>query len=154
MAGFSRLPSVVTLATYSKSAHYDPTKDDLDACAHGEFDLGGSMTFAIPFGGSAQDAIDYVEFTVPTSLENGFVYKVECEMVTQNATTTVTPRLYNVTGATTTWTGSAATSTARGTFQLSSTLTIAAGSRYRLQFTKNNDTYEAFGIGRIRRTAA
>jgi hypothetical protein len=52
------------------------------------------------------------------------------------------------------WTGSAGTSAAWGTYQVSGALTIAAGKKYRLQFTKSDDVYEAFGIGLIRRTVA
>jgi hypothetical protein len=76
------------------------------------------------------------------------------EVKTENAATTVTPRLYNVTDASVNWTGSAGTSTAWGTYQVSSALTIAAGKKYRLQFTKSDDVYESWGIGVIRRTAA
>lgn len=150
---FSRLPSVVSLAQYTKAEHYDPTKDDLDACAHTVFALGGSRSFAIPIGGGAQDAIDYMEFQVPTSTELGFTYKVECEIKTEDAGTTVTPRLYNITDSAITWTGSAGTSTAWGTYQTSSALTIAAGKRYRLQATKSDDVVDGWVIGRIVRTA-
>lgn len=139
---------VLTLARYNK------LKDSIIADAHAVFPLGGSRTFAIPSGGSAQDAIDYLEFEVPTSDSGGAVFKVVCEIKTGNAATTVTPRLYNVTDAAVTWTGSAGTSTAWGTYQVSSALTIAAGKKYRLQFTKSDDVYDSWGIGVIRRTAA
>jgi hypothetical protein len=139
---------ILTLARYNK------LKDSIIANAHAVFPLGGSRTFALPVGGSAQDAIDYIEFEVPTSDSGGHTYKVVCEIKTENAATTVTPRLYNVTDASVNWTGSAGTTTAWGTYQVSSALTIAAGKKYRLQFTKSSDTHEAWGIGQIRRTAA
>jgi hypothetical protein len=141
---FSILPTVISGDTYEKTAHYDPTRASFIACAHAVFPLGGSRTFVITAGGGAQDATDYIEF----------VYKVVVEVKTENAATTVTPRLYNVTDASVNWTGSAGTSTAWGTYQVSSALTIAAGKKYRLQFTKSDDVYESWGTGHIRRTAA
>jgi hypothetical protein len=138
------------------ATHWTQLKDSIRADANTHFQLGGSKTSAIPFGGSAQDAIDSIEVVIPSSTETGFGYKVVCQVITQNATTTVTPSLYNVTDSTTTWTGSAGTQTSwgSGAEQISSNLTLAAGKRYKLQFTKNNDTYEAWGIGHIRRLYA
>jgi hypothetical protein len=140
---------ILTLARYNK------IKDSVIANAHAVFPLGGSRVMVLPVvGATAQDAVDYIEFEVPTSDSGGHVYKVVCEIKTENAATTVTPRLYNVTDASVNWTGSAGTSTAWGTYQVSSSLTIAAGKKYRLQFTKSDDLYESWGIGVIRRTAA
>jgi hypothetical protein len=139
---------ILTLARYNK------LKDSIIANAHAVFPLGGSRAFALPAGGGAQDAVDYIEFEVPTSDSGGHTYKVVCEIKTENAATTVTPRLYNVTDSSVNWTGSAGTSTAWGTYQVSSALTIAAGKKYRLQFTKSDDVYESWGAGHIRRTAA
>ena len=153
MPGYDDITALTTGQVVTQ-AIWTEVRDCARADAHGDYFLGGSRTVAIPFGGSAQDAIDYVEFEVPTSTEGGFTYVVVVEILTQNASTTVTPRLYNVTDSTVTWTGSAGTSTSWGTYQVSSTLTIAAAKKYRLQFTKNNDTYEAWGIGRVRRTYA
>jgi hypothetical protein len=147
-------PATLVTADVMTLARYNKLKDSIIANAHAVFPLGGSRTFALPVGGGAQDAVDYVEFEVPTSASGGHVFKVVCEVKTENAATTVTPRLYNVTDAAVTWTGSACTSTAWGTYQVSSTLTIAAGKKYRLQFTKSDDVYEAWGTGHIRRTAA
>lgn len=138
------------------ATHTDSIRNSLRADAHGQFDLGGSKVFAIPFGGGAQDAVDSIEFVAPSTTETGFGYKVVCQVITQNASTTVTPSLYNVTDSTTTWTGSAGTQTAWGSAaeQISSNLTLAAGKRYKLQFTKSNDTYEGWGIGFVRRLYA
>jgi hypothetical protein len=139
---------VLTLARYNK------LKDSIIANSHATFDLGGSRVVAIPVGGGVQDAPEYAELMVPTSTYGGYVYKVECEIRTEDAATTVTPRLYNITDAAVAWTGSAGTSTAWGTYQLSSSVTIAAGKRYRLQATKSDDAVEAWVIGRIVRTHA
>jgi hypothetical protein len=138
------------------ATHVDEIRNSLRADAHGEFDLGGSKVVAIPFGGGAQDAVEGEEFVVPTTTEGGFTYKVVVQCITQNASTTVTPRLYNVTDSTVAWTGSAGTATAFGSAaeQVSSAVTLAAGKRYALQFTKSNDTYECWGYGKLRRTYA
>lgn len=153
MAGYDDPTTLINGDTIT-ATHWTEVKDSIRADAHSQISLGGSRNVAIPFGGSAQDAISYIEFEVPTTTEGGFTYKVVCEILTQNASTTVTPRLYNVTDSTVTWTGSAGTSTSWGTYQVSSALTIAAGKKYRLQFTKSDDVYEAWGLGVIRRTYA
>jgi hypothetical protein len=147
-------PATLVTTDIFTLARYDKLKDSIIANAHAVFPLGGSRTFVLPVGGGAQDAVDYIEFEVPTSASGGHTFKVVCEVKTENAATTVTPRLYNVTDAAVTWTGSAGTSTAWGTYQVSSALTIAAGKKYRLQFTKSDDVYESWGTGHIRRTAA
>jgi hypothetical protein len=148
-------PATLVTTDILTLARYDKLKDSIIANAHAVFPLGGSRTFVLPVvGATAQDAVDYIEFEVPTSASGGHVFKVVCEVKTENAATTVTPRLYNVTDATVTWNGSAGNSTAWGTYQISSALTIAAGKKYRLQFTKSDDVYEAWGAGHIRRTAA
>jgi hypothetical protein len=147
-------PATLVTTDILTLARYDKLKDSIIANAHAVFPLGGSRTFVLPVGGGAQDAVDYIEFEVPTSASGGHTFKVVCEVKTENAATTVTPRLYNVTDAAVTWTGSAGTSTAWGTYQVSSALTIAAGKKYRLQFTKSDDVYESWGTGHIRRTAA
>jgi hypothetical protein len=148
------IPATLVSGDILTLARYNKLKDSIIANAHAVFPLGGSRTFVITAGGGAQDAVDYIEFEVPTSDSGGHTYKVVCEIKTENAATTVTPRLYNVTDASVNWTGSAGTSTAWGTYQVSSALTIAAGKKYRLQFTKSDDVYEAWGTGHLRRTAA
>jgi hypothetical protein len=147
-------PDIVVSLDILTLANYNKIRDSIIADAHAVFPLGGSRTFAIPTGGGAQDAIDYIEFDVPTAESGGATYKVSVEVKTENAATTITPRLYNVTDAAVTWTGAAGTSTAWGTYQVSSALTIAAGKKYRLQFTKSDDVYEGWGIGVVRRTYA
>jgi hypothetical protein len=139
---------VLTLARYNK------LKDSIIADAHDRSALGGSRVIPILPGGGALDAPEYQDFYLPTSSDGGFTFKVEVEVLTENVATTVTPSLYNITDSSTTWTGSAGTSTAWGTYQQSTALTLAAGKRYRLQATKSNDTYDAWIIGRIVRTAA
>lgn len=150
---YSTPDALITLATFTL-ANYNKIRDSLIACAHGVFELGGSQTMVIPTGGGAQDAPEYREFIVPTSASLGFVYRVEVEIRTEDAATTVTPRLYNVTDAGVTWTGSAGVSTAWGTYQTSGALTIGAGKLYRLQATKSDDAVDAWVIGRIVRSAS
>jgi hypothetical protein len=151
---YSTPNSLVTLDVLTL-ANYNKIRDSIIADAHAVFELGGSRAIAIPFGATTnQDAPEYIEFQVPTSSQGGFVYKVEVEVKTENAGTTVTPRLQNITDATTTWTGSAGTATAWGTYQTSGSLTIASGKRYRLQASKSNDAVDGWIIGRIVRTHA
>lgn len=153
---FSILPTVVSLVdTYKKAEHYDPTRDSLIACAHAVFELGGSGVFPIAAGAVVTTVPEYRDLLlVPTSAQLGFVWRVELEVRTDDAGTTVTPELYNVTDASVAWTGSAANETAWGTVHTSGAITIASGKRYRLRATKNNDAVEAWIKGRIVRTAS
>ncbi len=147
------IPDVLGTGVIFTLVSYTKLRDSIIANAHATFQLGGSREMSVSAGGGARDAVSYIEFEVPTSASGGHVYKVVVEVKTENAGTTITPSLYNITDSATTWTGSAGSSTSWAQ-QVSGSLTVAAGKKYRLRFTKSNDTYEAFGIGYIRRTAS
>lgn len=149
-------PDSLSTTQVITTANYNKIRDSIIADCFLVFPLGGSRTAAIPNGGGAKDAEAALDFQLPDSASSGGVWKVVVEVVTEDVATTVTPRLYNVTDSTATWTGSAGTSTSWGTAaeQVSSTLTIATGKRYRLQFTKSDDAVAAYGLGYLRRTAS
>lgn len=144
--------SLVTLDTVTL-ARYNKIRDSIIADSHAVFPLGGSRSIAIPTGGGYQDAPDYIEFEVPTTSYTGFVYNVIVEIRTENASTTVTPKLRNVTDSTDAVVGSAGTSTAWGTYQTLS-FTVAAGKKYRLMASKSDDAVQAWVIGHVRRKHA
>jgi hypothetical protein len=138
---------VVTLARYNQ------IRDSIIADSHAVFPLGGSRSIAIPTGGGYQDAPEYIEFEVPSTTYGGYVYKCVVEVKTENAATTVTPKLRNVTDGTDAVVGTAGTSTSWGTYQ-TLTFTVAAAKKYRLQASKSDDVYQAWITGHIRRTHA
>ncbi len=139
--------NVLTLARYNK------LRDSIIANSHAVFPLGGSRAIAIPTGGGYQDAPPYIEFEVPTTDYTGYVYKAVIEVRTENAATTVTPKIRNITAGSDAVIGSAGTATAWGTYQ-TLTFTVTAGNKYRLMAQKSDDAVQGFVIGVVRRTHA
>jgi hypothetical protein len=152
MAGWS-LPDALTTGQVMTQTNYnDKIVASIVADSHAVFPLGGSRSQAIPTGATTyQDAPEYIEFEVPTTSYTGFVYKAIVEMKTENAATTVTPKIRNITDSTDAVVGSAATSTTWGTYQ-TLTFTVTAGKKYRLMASKSDDVYQAWIIGTVRRT--
>lgn len=144
--------SLITGDTLTAS-RYNKLRDSIIADSHAIFPLGGSRSSAIPTGGGYQDAPEYIEFEVPTTSYTGFVYHVIVEVKTENASTTVTPKLRNVTDSTDAVVGSAGTSTSWGTYQTLS-FTAAAGKKYRLMASKSDDAFQGWIIGHVRRKHA
>lgn len=130
---------------------YQKLRNAILACAFSSHPLGGSRSISIA-GVGYQDAIDYLEFTMPDAPSSGGVYAAIVDLICENVATTITPRIYNVTDAAAAVTGSAHASTSWGKQTLS--FTPVAGKTYRLQFVKSDDVYSAWGIGVIRRTDA
>jgi hypothetical protein len=116
--------------------------------------IGGSETEAIRTGATTyQRAPNYLPFSIPNTNYTGHVYKLVAEVWTENAATTVTPKLRNFTDSTDAVVGSAGTATARGTLQ-TLTFTLAAGKVYHLMASKSDDLYQAWIMGWIQRTHA
>lgn len=153
MAGFDTPTALVTGNTVTEAV-YNEIRDSIIANSFAVYPLGGSRTIAIAGGATTyQDAPDYVEFEVPTTTYTGYVYKALVEVKTENAATTVTPKIRNVSDGSDAVVGSAGTSTSWGTYQ-TLTFTVTAGKKYRLMFSKSDDLYAAWGIGVVRRTHA
>ena len=146
-------PDNLTSTDRFHATPYGKLRNSIIAESHADFQLGGSRSNAIPTGGGYKDAHDYIEFELPNVVYGGFVYKVMVEIKTENAATTVTPKLRNITDSTDAVVGSAGTSTAWGTYQ-SLPFRPGAGKKYRLMFSKSYDAVQAWGIGYIRRTHA
>lgn len=149
-------PDSLSTTQVITTANYNKIRDSIIADCFLVFPLGGSRSLSIPNGGGYMDAEAALDFQLPDSASSGGVWRVVVEVVTENVSTTVTPRLYNVTDASATWTGSAGTATAWGTSaeQISTSLTIATGKRYRLQASKSDDAVGAWMVGYLRRTAS
>ena len=154
MAGWSTPDALVTGNAITQTNYNDKIVASIVADSHAVFPLGGSRTIAIPNGATTyQDAPDYIEFEVPTTSYTGFVYKAIVEVKTENASTTVTPKVRNVSDGVDAVVGSAGTSTSWGTYQ-TLTFTVSAGKKYRLMASKSDDLYQAWIIGVVRRTHA
>jgi hypothetical protein len=158
MAGWST-PSPLVSGNTVTTAVYNQLRDSIIADSHSEFPLGGSDVIALANGGGYLYAPHWVPLEVSSTNYTGYVYKVIVEAWTENAATTITPRLWNITDSTAAVTGSASTATARVSggalaAQQTLTFTLAAGKVYALQAQKSDDVYQCWIIGRVRRTHA
>jgi hypothetical protein len=121
-------------------------KNDI-ALAEKQIFLGGSRHVGVE-GTGVQDAIGYLNVLLNGTRLEGLTVRARVEVMTENAGTSVTPRIYDVTAASTLVTGSASTSTTWEEQVLTMTLPLAS-RQYRLQLTKNNSTYRVYGIAMI-----
>ena len=144
-------PTTLTSADQFASEEYIKVRNAIVACAFSTYPLGGSRSIGLA-GTGYQDAIDYLDFTMPDSASTGGVYKAVIDLLCENAATTVTPKIRNITDSSDTVIGSAHASTSWGSQSL--TFTPASGKTYRLQLVKSDDVYAAYGIGVVRRTDA
>lgn len=111
--------------------------------------LGGSLIASLTKSASVQDAVDADEVEFDGTDISGLTAEVEVMCYTENAATSVTPQLYNVTDATVAGTGSASTNTSptRQTFPV----TLASGNKvYRLRATNSNTTHFTYVKGSVR----
>jgi len=115
--------------------------------------MGGSRQVSLPRVASAQDAIDWrdIEITA-TNILTGFTVQARAEVRTLNAAVSITPRVQNVTDATTAGTGVSCTATNAdysGTNQKQTiAVTLTTGTKkYRLQGTPGATTDDTFLIG-------
>jgi hypothetical protein len=150
---FSTPETLITADTLTL-ARYNKLRDSIIANAFGMIDMGGSRTAALSTGGGYIAIPDWEDFTIPSTDYTGHVFKLSFEVLTENAATTVTVKLRNVTDSTDTYTSSAITTTAWGTEQLSTSLTIAAGKVYQVQASKSDDLYDCWVVAKLRRTHA
>lgn len=113
--------------------------------------LGGSRHISIASTGY-QDAIDYLDFTMPNAASTGGVWVALVDLKCENAATTITPKIRNVTDASDAVVGSAHASTSWASQTLA--FTPASGKTYRLMLVKSDDVYQAWAIGKMQRTSA
>lgn len=114
--------------------------------------FGGSRQISVPLVAAAQDAIDYIDVEIDGTQLAGLTVRARVEVRTSNAGTSVTPRIQNVTDATTAVTGAACSATTFGGANGTQTLTFTPATgikKYRLQLTPNNATNPVFGIGEL-----
>jgi len=150
-------PSNLTAADDFGAIAYGKLRDaDLAAvfCRH---ELGGSRATADAVTGTSyQDAFNYRDFIIPDAASAGAVWVAEVELVCENAATTITPRIRNITDSSDAVVGAACAATTWGGTNSYQTLsfTPVVGKRYRLQFIKSDDVYGCWGVGAMRRTNA
>lgn len=114
--------------------------------------LGGSRQTSLPLVGSVQSAVDYLDVEIDGDEFAGLTATLRTEVRTENAGTSITPRLFNVTDNASAGTGVASTGTQAdysGTNQKQSVaVTLASGQKkYRLQGTPQNATDATYVIG-------
>lgn len=157
MAGFDRIvgsgadEALVAGTDKWRKGHMERTRMGLNACAHDRYPLGGSRHNAVQ-GTSPVYAWEYEDFVLRDAWYGGFVFKLYTECKTEDAGTSITPELYNVTDAVVEVAGTAVTATADFQEEIT-TFVPVVGKVYRLRFTKNNDSARAYGRGYIERFA-
>lgn len=110
--------------------------------------IGGSRRFHVE-GTGWQDAHDALPFTIPDGASAGAVYTVDVWLKTADASTSIMPRIRNITDNTTVVTGTAEDAT---TFTKQALAFVpAVGKEYRLQFLKSDDVFPAWGFGVLQR---
>jgi hypothetical protein len=104
-------------------------------------------------GGSRQVGVSHTTW-VPTreyrdwECPSDGTYRAVVEVWTDNAATSVTPRIYDVTGAGVAQTGSVSTSTTPASQPIS--FSAVAGHIYRLELLPGNTSNDVYGIGKVR----
>jgi len=122
-------------------------KNNIEAAlaARLERNLGGSRINSVLFNGTF-DVHDYRDVEIDATKLGGLTVRARVEGRTTDSTTSVTPRIRNITDSTTLVTGTAITST---TFveQLLTMAVTGANKKYRLQGTTNNGNNDVFLFG-------
>jgi hypothetical protein len=116
--------------------------------------LGGSRTVSLPMAAGVQSAIDWLDVELPGTddVPAGVVFRARVECRTEDAGTSVTPKIRNITDGTDAALGAACTATDAdysGADQVQ-TLTInraATAKTYRLQATVENGDVPTYLIG-------
>lgn len=118
--------------------------------------MGGSRSRGVRgvTGALTINAVDWLDLELDGTKLAGFTVRVRVEVRTDAVGTSVTPRVQNITDATTAVTGSACTSVAQdyqGTNQIQTlSFTPAAGlKKYRLQLTAGDNAADVYGIAYV-----
>lgn len=118
-------------------------------------DMGGCRDTPHP-GSTAQRIPRSRPFQIPAAEQGGGVWKVRCYIICDNAATSLTPKVRNITDGSDEVTGSAATGTAAdysGTGQNQFlTFTPVAGKIYEVWATKSNELNDCYITTRLERT--
>lgn len=153
---FVQLNAGVPYGAYTNDADadtvFEPMRQALDA---GIFQhnllVGGSRLFGLA-GTGYKDLHDAIPINIPSSVETGGVFEVDVALKCEDVSTSLTPRVYNVTDAAAAVTGSPSTSTAWAVQTL--TFTPVVGKTYVVQAAKGDDNFNGHAIAYLRRKAA
>jgi hypothetical protein len=121
-------------------------KNDI-ALAEKRIFLGGSRHIGIE-GTGAQDVLDYAPLILNGTRLEGLTVRARVEVMTENASTTVTPRIQDIDAATTLVSGTACSSTTWEEQELTITLPLAS-HRVRFQVVKSDANARVYAIGVI-----
>jgi len=151
---FTRINSGSTITgTFEAGADsfFEVARANDDCLVFGFIPLGGSRKDSVA-GTGYQDADDYVPFELPDSASTGGTWNAIVDLLCEDGSTTITPKIRNITDSSDAVVGSASSSTSWARQTLA--FTPASGKEYRLMFVKSDDLHKCFGIGWARRTAS
>ena len=116
------------------------------------FPLGGSREMSLPLAVTVQNATNYIDIEIDKDLIGALVVRLRVEVRTEDAGTSITPELFNVTDATINAVGTAVTATDEdytGVGQVQNfVITLDAGvKKYRLRGTPGNADRATYLIG-------
>lgn len=114
------------------------------------YPLGGSRQVSLPLVAAVQDAIDYQDIEIDGTSLGGFTKRLRVQVRSENAATSITPKLRNVTDGTDAGVGAACSAvTFAGANGIQSiAVVLAAGVKtYRLQGTPSNAANPTYVIG-------
>jgi len=145
-------PSALTTGQDLTQTEFAKIPESIFANAFAIVKMGGSRSQALLTGGGFQSIPEWEDFSLPADGYTGHVWKLVWEVLTENVATAVTVRLYNVTDAVAAYTSGAITTTAWGTEQVSTAITIAASKVHRVQCQKSDDLFDWWVVAKLRRT--
>src|SRR3954469_25748948 len=109
MAGY-QTPDALGVDYQFANEEYSKLRDAILAAIFDPgFRLGGSRSRAVA-GTGYQDADDYLDFRIPDTVSAGAVYEVVVDQLCENAATSITPKIRNITDSSDAVVGSASTS--------------------------------------------
>lgn len=137
---------------------FEPVRASLVANIFDVVPLGGSRNAEpIPDGGGYFAARNFIDFVITHANYGGGTWEAIVETRVENAAITLTPKIRCISTPADTVVGSASSSTTGSDTaawaQQTLSFTPVAGETYRLMFVKSADTYAAWGMGYMRRTA-
>jgi hypothetical protein len=136
---------------------FEPARASIVAYKFAVIPLGGSRNAEpIPDGGGYMAARNFIDFTITHADYSGGTWEAIVETKVLDASITLTPKIRCISTPADTVVGSASNSTAGSDTvawaQQVLSFTPVVGETYRLMFVKSADTFDAFGIGFMRRT--
>jgi hypothetical protein len=157
MPGLS-VPANITGTTDVGFEAFNLVLESVRAAAFCGFPLGGSLDTGHPAGAGYSRVVNGVPWMLPDAASAGGVFAARVFAICENAATTITPKIRNVTDSSDAVVGSACSGTSAnwsGTGQNQSlAFTPATTKIYELHAAKSADNHQCWIIGYLQRTEA